>query len=603
MRTLLVSFILVLFFGIQLYRGPAAKTIIDGDGSGYYAYLPTIFHYKTTDFKAVHEFEKQQKSLSYSGHYFHKRGDVLINKYFLGTALAISPFYLLASLYSYVFGMPADGYNILYQLAVALAAAFYLALGLLAVIRLLRQFGFEKYIAFMVILLLLFGTNLFYYALMHPSHSHVYSFAAVSVFLMYTRTFFLTRKSSYFLYASIALGMLALIRPTNLLIIGAVPFIAGDRETLMKGIDFIRKKYWKLLFGIALFALIFGIQFIFNYIQTGNCFIWSYKNEGFDFLHPHIGKFLFGFKKGFFIYTPLMLAIIPGFYLLFRKSRFAFYSVFGFILMAIFILSSWWNWFYGDSFGMRSMIDLYPVLAILLAYSIDKLVSKRPGFVIYLVAGFLLSSLNLVQIYQYNKGIIHHDSMDFDKYKYVFLRTGNHYADVIGGDSEPLYTNPTPIEGFTFVNTLESQSSDWTQNGLIETSEAFSGKHAALMNTKNEFSPTLVLNQSKLINTNTTVYVKSTIKYNPMEPFSGNKAMLVYAATDKTNSVVFYKTFKLAPLPGMKTNTWHTADFGFKVPAWNADLAQVKVYVWNPAGDSFLIDDLAIEFLLTNETP
>lgn len=603
MRTLLVSFILVLFFGIQLYRGPAAKTIIDGDGSGYYAYLPTIFHYKTTDFKAVYEFEKQHKSLSYSGHYFHKRGDILINKYFIGTALAISPFYLFASLYSYVFGMPADGYNILYQLAVALAAAFYLALGLLAVIRLLRQFGFEKYIAFMVILLLLFGTNLFYYALMHPSHSHIYSFAAVSVFLMYLRSFFLTRKSSYFYFAAVSLGLLALIRPTNLLILGTIPFIAGDKAILMEGVNFIRKKYWKTFFGIVLFISIFGIQFVFNYIQTESLFIWSYKNEGFDFLHPHFLDFLFGFKKGFFIYTPLMLAIIPGFILLFRKSRFGFYTALGFILISVYILSSWWNWFYGDSFGMRAMIDLYPFLAILLAFSVDKLVNKRPGFVIYLVAGFLFSALNLVQIYQYNKGIIHHDSMDFDKYRYVFLRTGSHYTDVIGGDTEPLFTTPSPIEGFNFVNTLESPLPEWSQNGLIETAEAYSGKHAALMNTKNEFSPTLVLNQSKLINTNTTVYVKSTIKYNPMEPFSGNKAMLVYAATDKKNSVVFYKTFKLAPLPKMKTNTWHTANFGFKVPAWNADLAQVKVYIWNPAGDSFLLDDLAVEFLLTNESP
>jgi hypothetical protein len=601
MRTLVVSTILILFIGIQLYRGPGAKSVIDGDGAGYYAYLPTVFHYKTTDFTPVFEFEKSHKSLSYDGHYFHQHGDVLINKYFLGTALAISPFYLIATFYSVVFDMPTSGYNILYQFAVAMAAAFYLAIGLLATIKLIRLFNYEKYIALMVIIVLFFGTNLFYYALVHPSHSHVYSFAAVSVFLLYSRRFFLYLKFSDLVFAAASLGFVILIRPTNLMILGALPFMAGNAGQLKAGFQFLTSKWYYGVVSLAVVCFVVGIQFMFNIIQTGSVFVWSYKNEGFDFMRPHFLSFLFGFKKGFFIYTPLMLAIFPALILLYMKSKYSFFTIFSYLIVAVFILSSWWNWFYGDSFGMRAMIDLFPLLAILLAVSIDRLVKTKPGFLLFLLCSFLFVSLNLFQTYQYHSGILHHDSMTFEKYRYVFLKTGAQYDDVLGSDIEPLFTVPEPMQGFLFFEDMERKLPDFTENGIIVSANAFSGSKVALMSEKNEYSPTLVLGANQLIKTISPVYVKVDLHYNLSEPIPGNSALLVYAATNKKNQVVFYKTFRLLQLPEKETNRWRESNFGFKVPAWDKELSQIKVYIWNPAKSKFMLDDIKIEFFLTDE--
>ncbi len=601
MRTLIVSTILILFLGVQLFIGAGAKNIIDGDGNGYYAYLPTIFHFKTTDFNQVFEYEKSQKSLSYSGHYFHREGNVLINKYYLGTALAIAPFYMAASMYSTFFGMPTDGYNILYQIAVAFAAAFYLVLGIFAIIKLLQLFDFKKHIALLVSIVLFFGTNLFYYVMLHPSHSHVYSFAAIALFLLFARKFFLTLRTSDLIYASAAFGFVALIRPTNMLILGALPFIAGDRQHF-KAAFFQLKSHLRLVFISAFCFMVFPcIQFIFNYMQTGNVFVWSYKNEGFDFFYPHILDFLFGFRKGFFVYTPVMLAIIPAMYLLFKKSKYRFYAILAFLLAIVFILSSWWNWFYGDSFGMRAMIDFYPLLAILLAISIDKLVNIRRGFVFFLIWSSILIGFNLVQTYQYTRGILHHDSMDFNKYSYVFLRTDAKYKDVLGSFCEPYYIEPEPIMNFSFFNDMETIQSDWTTNDVVPSENCFSGKKAALLNGINTFSPTLVLGGGKLIQTASPVFIKASVYYRLLEPNTAGKALLVYAATNKKNEVIFYKTFKLLQLPETETNVWKKADFGFKVSTWDKDVFQVKVYVWNPANDQFLLDDFKVDFFVTNE--
>ncbi|NOU48133.1 MAG: hypothetical protein HOO86_13880 [Bacteroidales bacterium] len=601
MRTLVVSTILILFIGIQLYRGSGAKSIIDGDGAGYYAYLPSVFHHKTTDFTAVFEFEKLHKSLSYDGHYYHRHDSVLINKYFLGTALAISPFYLVATFYSAIFRLPTDGYNILYQLAVAMAAAFYLAIGLLATLKLIRLFGFEKHIALLVIIVLFFGTNLFYYALLHPSHSHVYSFAAISVFLLYSRRFFLYLKIQDLFFAAVSLGFVCLIRPTNVLIVGVLPFIAGSSERFKEGFYLLKEKWWYWLLAIMMVMSVLCIQFIFNLVQTGSLFVWSYKNEGFDFLHSHFFGFLFGFKKGFFIYTPVMLAIVPALILMYRKLRFSFYAILLFLILSVFILSSWWNWFYGDSFGMRAMIDLYPLLAVLLAFTVDRFLKWKPGFLLFILTSLTFICFNLFQTYQYNKGILHRDSMNFAKYSYVFLKSSADYEDVLGSDIEPLFIDPVPVGGFSFFCDMEKPIPDFTENGIIESNNALSGKKVALLNEKFEYSPTLVLGPDRLIETMSPVYVKVKLHYNLQEPILDNRALLVYAATNKKNNVCFYKAFRLLDMPTKTTNTWLESDFGFKVSAWDNDLSQVKVYVWNPSKNKFLLDDIKIEFFLTND--
>jgi hypothetical protein len=247
------------------------------------------------------------------------------------------------------------------------------------------------------------------------------------------------------------------------------------------------------------------------------------------------------------------------------------------------------------------MIDFYSLFAILLAFTINKIVNSKPGFLIFLIVSVLIVGFNQLQTYQYYKGILHHDSMTFEKYRYVFLKTSEKYMDVIGSDIEPLFVSPTQINELDFFNDLEKAIPDFSENNIIESDKAFSGRKVAYMNDKSEFSPTLVLGPNRLIQTDSPVYVEVSLKYNLLMPIADNKALVVYAATNKKNQVVFYKTFRLLQLPSGKINSWNEANFGFKVSAWDKDLAQVKVYVWNPAKYQFLIDDLKVKFLLTNE--
>lgn len=594
MRTLLVSGILLLFIVVQLWQGSNARHTIDGDGSGYYAYLTTVFRYKTTDFKEVFDYEKTRRGLDYMGHYFHEYNGKIVNKYYAGTALLMMPFYGLASLVSKLANMPIDGYNIVFQYAAAFAATFYLALGLLLVNALLRSFAITKPIRVLTILSLMLGTNLFYYAFLHPAHSHVYSFAAIAGFAYAARLFMLYGRTKALYSMGLMLGIVALIRPTNLLLVLLIPFFAPDFQTVKQRFQGLFKKPLKTLVALLFFLLFFSIQIIFNYLQTGEFILYTYKNEGFHFLQPATLSFLFSYRKGFFVYTPLMLLLFSGFIVLYRHSKFQAWWLSGFLLVVVYFLSSWWNWFFGDSFGMRAMIDYYPIFAVLLALGFSALSKIKAGKIFLALFLLMVVPLNLVQAYQYEVGILHSDSMNKEKYWYVFLKTDPEYRNVLGSQPEPVFKSLSTYQQMDFFMDMESVSPVWTSNSIQLSGEAHSGMYLAQLDKNSAFSPTLVLANSQLFATQSAMYVSAHVMFRELDENAAARALLVYAANNKNNQLVFYKVQKLKQIPDNKTNSWRYAEFGIKVPAWTNEVAQVKIYIWNPDSTIIQLDDFAV---------
>lgn len=600
MRTFIAAGVIILFIFIQLWRGGEARRTIDGDGSGYYAYLTAVFIHHTTDFTAVYEVEKERRGLDYMAHYFHKTEKGMINKYYLGTALLMLPFFLLAWLYSVITGMPADGYNILFQYSVSLAAAVYLAVGLLALKRILDLKGFSKPIQLAVLIVLLFGTNLFYYAFLHPSHSHVYSFAAIAVFLLFTTLFFRTGGNKYLMLAAMMLGVIVLIRPTNILIMLSIPFVAAESEVFQQRIKQLLQSKVVLLFFILVFLSVFMLQPVFNFIQLGEISLWSYRNEGFIFQKPALLSFLFSYRKGFFVYTPLMLLIVPAMVTLWQRSLYQFITFLAYFLSLVFMLSSWWNWFFGDSFGMRAMIDHYPVLVLPIAELIRQLSGKRvtTAIISIFLGGVII--LNLVQTYQYYAGILHPDSMSKEKYWFVFFKTSDQYRHVFGSYPEAVFGPVKEESGRTFLNEMEGQSAYWTSNGVVKSAMAYSGSYVAELNQSNIYSPTLVLTGESLVPKNEELYVSISLMYKELSVQASAEALLVYAASDLQNDLVFYKTFKMKQIPDTITDQWRNAIFGFKVPAWDNEIRQVKIYIWNRQQGLFQIDDFDVNIYPVN---
>ncbi|MCD4771979.1 MAG: hypothetical protein K8R41_01200, partial [Bacteroidales bacterium] len=594
--------IIYLIISVIIYFGTLANIefsglrteIIKGDGRGYYAYLPSIFIHHTLDFTKVYEFEKRKLALDYLGHFYIDNGDTKINKYYSGVALLLLPFFLIAYFLSLIFGFELSGYSLLFQYSVFFAGLFYCILGLWFTRKLLKLFNIPEKIIIFVIVLLLFGTNLFYYSFINPSHSHVYSFAMMAIFLYFVKKIFISYSIKNIYKAAIALGLIILIRPTNVLILLILPFLASDKATLIKTASkfFKFKKEFFISFFIVL--SIFSIQFIINLIQSGNIFIWSYKGEGFNFLNPEFSNLLFSFRKGLFIYTPLtflaFFALIP----LIKKSYYSFFTLTGFFLILFYFLSAWWNWFYGDSFGMRSVIDYYPVFAIMLGILFYKFSSKFIRIPLITISVLFLI-LNLIQTYQYNNFIIHPDAMNKEKYLHVFLKTGDEYKNIFGGSVESRYGEIKERKIKNYFNDFENPSEDWMLFSVVEIGDtAFSGNKVTMLNSKVIYNSGIKIKVDSTLIKIKKPFIKTSLWKYDIEKNASLKSVFVVDIKTSTGEDYFYKTFRLTDIPTDSIKIWRQSKLEFKIPQLKSIDDIITFYIWNAEAKDFYIDDVEI---------
>ena len=170
------------------------------------------------------------------------------------------------------------------------------------------------------------------------------------------------------------------------------------------------------------FLVIFP-QLVYWKYSTGSWVYYSYGEEGFYFNHPHIFDGFFSYRKGWFIYTPIMLFFVAGFFFMRKRIPELFLPLSIFLLLNIYVVFSWWCWWYGGSFGARPMIDSYGFLALPFAALVEKVIHQKKWQKI-MAAAFLLffMYLNLFQTRQYRTSMIHWDSMTKQAYWKVFLR-------------------------------------------------------------------------------------------------------------------------------------------------------------------------------------
>ncbi|MBN2173724.1 MAG: hypothetical protein JW731_06315 [Bacteroidales bacterium] len=421
--TIAVIFLIMLVTASNIHWGKDYwKGILGADAKGYYAYLPAVFIYHDLNFDFFREID-QQKYYSENLYYEYRTtvDGKVINKYYCGTAAAELPFFLIAHTAAKLLGYDADGYSKIYMVWINIGAIVYMIIGLFFLIRTLNFYKIRAWPKVVTLITVVFGTNLFYYAVKEPGMSHVYSFAFISMFVYYAKAYLVLFPRSHIPILSALLGIIILIRPVNGLIILILPFLAGNFRILKQGLYFLFGIRNHVLIGILIFIAIISLQFIIYQISTGHFFIYTYKGEGFDFLNPYFIDILFSYKKGLFLYTPIYLISFAGLYFIWKFSRFEFYSWISFFGVITYVFSSWWMWYYGGSFSSRVYVEFLPVFMILLAVALNEIRNKflKSSFITLI---FMLIIICQVQTYQYRYYQIHWSEMNKEKYWDVFLR-------------------------------------------------------------------------------------------------------------------------------------------------------------------------------------
>ena len=142
--------------------------------------------------------------------------------------------------------------------------------------------------------------------------------------------------------------------------------------------------------------------------------------EGLNFLHPYILEVLFSFRKGWFIYTPIMLFAVIGFIALYKNSKIIFFALLVYTLLNFYIVSSWSCWWYAASYSSRALIPSYAFMSITLGFFIKSVLDKKIKFVL-IPLFFILIALNLFQTWQSSVGILDSARMTRPLYKSIFF--------------------------------------------------------------------------------------------------------------------------------------------------------------------------------------
>ena len=395
------------------------ERVIEWDVHSYYEYLPALFIYD--DIK----FEKSDYRLN-DGQYlfwpvYTDEGKKVI-KMTMGTAFFYAPFFFAAHAYASLTDYPEDGFSEPYKFFLLLSTVFFLILGLDILRKVLAHFGFEDGIITLTILLLGLGTNLLCYASQSAPMSHVYSFCLFAAFTWGTIKWYQDHSVKHTVLLGLLWGWITLVRPTNaILIFFFLLYGLSSFAELQQRLLLFRKHWLKtILFVICAFIMILP-QLIYWKFATGKLICYSYNDEGFFFGHPRILEGLFSWRKGWFVYTPLIVFAFAGLYFLKGETRKVLFPLSVFMILNIYIIFSWWCWWYGGTLGQRSFIESYSLLAIPLASLVKHIsnVSVRMRAPLLWVGGLVavfLIWLNIFQTYQFEYHSLHHDGMTKELY-------------------------------------------------------------------------------------------------------------------------------------------------------------------------------------------
>jgi len=417
--------------------------VIQHDVISYYAYLPAAIIFSDLSF----EFAKTLPNDFDGTIWLHETpsGKPIV-RMTMGLAFLWLPFFLLAHLSALALPVAAYGYSWPYGLSIFIAALFYLFIGLYYLRKILLRY-FSEAIAGITLLIVFFATNLNYYVIFEPGMSHVYNFALITTLVHFSLNWVQKPGVKTSVVLGILAGLIVLIRPVNIIVL-VFPALVGVASVN----DFAQrlKNNWKLIMlaGFVAFLVLLP-QMAFWKMQTGQWLFNSYLDQGkFYFLKPNIWHGLFSFRKGWLIYTPVMIFGLLGFFWLRKIAPKLFVPILIFVVLNLYIVYSWWCWWYGGSFGSRPMIDMYGLMAIPLAAFFQKVNNSKvwvKGAAALIFSAFIW--LNQFQMDQYRSSLLHWDSMTKEAYFAIFGKKkwpGNYeslikipdYEKALNGESE-----------------------------------------------------------------------------------------------------------------------------------------------------------------------
>lgn len=444
------------------WEGKGIHATIAWDVSGYYMYLPATFIYE--DIKGCTFKDSILKTYAptpnFQQAFIHKKSGNYVMKYAMGQAVVMSPFFLIG--HTWAMNSPqyvADGFTYPYQVSIGIGMFLIALLGIFFLRKVLLEYFRDSTVA-IVLLLYVFGSNYLMYSCVDQAMTHNGLFTIYALLVWITIQFYKTKKVTQALGIGFLTGLATLIRPTEIIAI-FIPILWGvsNIQTLKARLLFFKTHYTKLALAAFVCCIIIFCQPLYWHYVTGDWVVYSYEDQGFSWLAPHVWDFCMSYGGGWLRYAPIMFFALLGllFYIKKKENRFA---IILFSLCAFYITTAWDVWDYGDTSG-RAMIQYYVILAFSFATLIEYVNSKKNLKYTFYPIAILFTYLN---IWAFRAG---------DGNIQISRATRQYYWSVVGRwsaeqetrkllDNKHLFRGQPKKSRLIYANDLSTDSLDYT---------------------------------------------------------------------------------------------------------------------------------------------
>lgn len=562
---LTVIFSTLLTFDQESYRHELVKS----DGRGYYAYLPALLIFQDNDYQKVLETEKRTfEGRNTQTYLFKHENGRIFNKYFPGVAVMQAPFFVVASGIAYITGGEVNGYSNPYLWMLYFGALFYTLIGLVFFYKTLHWFSGNSKHALWGVGLVFFGTQLFFNTLAEPSFSHPYSFFLLSLISWTFIRFQQHPTIKKTLLMGVLLGLVFLVRPTNVLFALFLPFLLKEKKQITSFFNWIfhlKNGHLGLLFIVFLFFVSF-LPILWKW-QTGEWWVWSYNGEGFDFSDPKFFETLWSFRIGIFVHTPMLLAAFFGLFFLFKKHPLASGIWVFYLLLLTFVTSSWWCWDYEWSFGHRVFNDHF----IIFSFPLVVLFKQQKWRKITISFLSIAMIYNGFRFYQLHSGIFPVQRFTKETYSLSLLEwtPGEEKFNYL------LHCKPLgSIKNQTTISYSEGQSSALSSGG--------------------EFTPALEYYFPENFHNNRFAFEATFDKRLTHNDQDWKDVFLVFDATNTKTEGRIYQAIPVYEFYKEGEDYWHHTRLQHEIPVAFDPMEKVSIYFWNPQKKPVEIDNLKI---------
>lgn len=399
---LIIGLISFAFFPLLKYW---KKHPFMNDVDQYYSYLVAVFIKNDLTFQWPNPYWLHQSPLN-----------IMVQKMSIGLSILYSPLFLISHGIALIFNVNPNGYSTPYGYSIALGTIVYILIGLHYLRKTLLSY-FPLKAVNLTIISIYFGTNLLFYTVGWGLMSHSYLFFMMCIVIYCTHSWYQSHKIKHIILIGFFMGLITVSRPIEI-IFALFPLLFGVQNFTDVKNRII--EWWnyrlQLIISFLFFTLPIFPQLLYWKKFAGSWIYFSYHNEKFYFSNPHVFEVLFSFRKGLFVYTPIIILSFIG--ILFSYKKKYFWSTILYVSINLFLVSSWWCWWYGGSYGMRALTQSFAVLSFPMAYIITYIFSKNTFKKIGLTIIYLLIGFSLTQTYQFSHHFIHWDSMT--KKAYIF---------------------------------------------------------------------------------------------------------------------------------------------------------------------------------------